>query len=74
MQTVSESSQVKPDKVLTKVYFYRNLMYVPHRDALGMYVGPGFGKHIIRMWSEMDLIKAGAHESLHYLYRYEPVI
>lgn len=74
MQTIPEYSALKPDKVLTRVFYYRDLVYVPHRDVKDMYVGPGYGKHIVRMFSESELRKAGAHEGLEYLYRYEPVV
>jgi len=51
-----------------EVYSLGQFTFVPYHHNKKLYVGPGYGRHNMRLYNTLELEKAGAVKSMHLLW------
>ena len=65
---MNSSFEISPC-VQSYAYTGNNVMYVPHYRNASVFVGPGYPKENQKLWTEAELLKAGAQRTVTMLWK-----
>lgn len=60
---------VMADRDDTLVFVLSGVTYVPCYNRLGVFVGPGYGRHNFKTYTATELEQAGAHPDRRFLWK-----